>query len=94
MWDPTVMSEIVLEIGATEFRAKCYALLRDVQARRYRKVVITRRGKPIAELGPLTDGTPDLFGAMKGRVFIPPGVDLTEPILEDIPEAESGDEPW
>ena len=88
------MSEAVLEIGTTEFRAKCYALLRDLQARRYDKVVIIRRGKPIAELRPLTNDTSDLFGAMKGRVIIPPGVDLTEPILEDIPEAESGEGPW
>lgn len=88
------MSEVVLEIGTTEFRAKCYALLRDVQAGRYHKVVITRRGKPIAELEPLASRTPDLFGALKGRVLIPPGVDLTEPILEDIPEAESGEGPW
>jgi hypothetical protein len=36
---------------------------------------------------------PDLYGALKGRVIIPPGFDLTEPILEDIPEAESGEGP-
>lgn len=88
------MSEAVLEIGTTEFRANCYALLRDVQARRYDRVMITRRGKPIAELRPLTSETPDLFGAMKGRVYIPPGVDLTEPILEDVPEAEAGERSW
>jgi hypothetical protein len=88
------MSEAALEISTTKFRAKCYALLRDVQARRYHKVVITRWGKPIAELRQLTSDTPDLFGAMKGRVFIPPGVDLTEPILEDVPEAESDERPW
>jgi antitoxin (DNA-binding transcriptional repressor) of toxin-antitoxin stability system len=89
-----VMSEAVLEIGATEFRAKCYALLRDVQARRYRKVVITRRGKPIAELTPGDFGAPDIYGCMEGSVIIPPGVDLTEPVLEDIPEAESGERQW
>jgi hypothetical protein len=86
-----VTSKVVLEIGATAFRAKCYALLRDVQSRRYDKVVINRRGKPIAELGPWTGGTPELFGALNGRVFIPPAGDLTEPVLKDIPEAESGD---
>jgi antitoxin (DNA-binding transcriptional repressor) of toxin-antitoxin stability system len=88
------MSEAVLEIATTEFKARCYVLLQDVQAGRYRKVVITRRGKPIAELRPLAKDVPDLFGAMKGRTIIPPGVDLTQPVLEDIPEAESGEEPW
>ena len=48
----------VLEIDTTSFRAKCYALLRDVQARRYDKVVLTRRGKPIVEFRPLTSDTP------------------------------------
>jgi antitoxin (DNA-binding transcriptional repressor) of toxin-antitoxin stability system len=88
------MSEVVLEIGTTEFRAKCYGLLRDVQARRYHKIIITRRGKPIAELTPGDCEAPDIYGCMKGSVIIPPGVDLTEPILEDIPEAESGEGPW
>ena len=48
----------VLEIDTTKFRAKCYALLRDVQARRYDKVVITRRGKPIIELRQLRSDAP------------------------------------
>jgi hypothetical protein len=86
-----VMSEAVLKIGTTEFRAKCYALLRDVEARRYRKVVITRRGEPIAELTPSDLEVPDIYGCMKGSVIITPGVDLTAPILADIPEAESGE---
>jgi hypothetical protein len=33
---------------------------------------------------------PDRYGCMKGSVIIPSGVDLTEPVLEDIPKAESG----
>lgn len=37
---------------------------------------------------------PDICGFMNGSVIIPPGVDLTEPILEDSPEAESGEGPW
>ena len=40
----------VLEINATEFKAKCLGLFKDLEAHRYGKVVITRRGKPIAEL--------------------------------------------
>jgi antitoxin (DNA-binding transcriptional repressor) of toxin-antitoxin stability system len=88
------MSEVILEIGTTEFRAKYYALLRDIEARRCHKVVITRRGKPIAELTPSDREVPDIYGCMKGSVIIPSDVDLTEPILEDIPDAESGEGPW
>lgn len=81
------MDEQVLEIGATEFKAKCLGLFKDLEAHRYRKVVITRRGKPIAELTQPEHEVPELWGALKGRVTIPPGVDLTQPVLEDVPEA-------
>jgi antitoxin (DNA-binding transcriptional repressor) of toxin-antitoxin stability system len=88
------VNEAVLEINVTEFKAKCLALFKELEARRYDKVVVTRRGRAIAELTPAMDDVPDLYGALKGRVIIPPGVDLTEPILEDIPEAESGEGPF
>jgi antitoxin (DNA-binding transcriptional repressor) of toxin-antitoxin stability system len=88
------VNEAVLEINVTEFKAKCLTLFKALEARRYDKVVVTRRGKAIAELTPARGGVPDLYGALKGRVIIPPGVDLTEPVLEDIPEAESGEGPF
>jgi antitoxin (DNA-binding transcriptional repressor) of toxin-antitoxin stability system len=88
-----MMAEQILEISATEFKAKCLGLFKALEAHRYRKVVITRRGKPVAELTSPDHEVPDLFGCMEGSVIIPPGVDLTEPILEDIPEAESGEGP-
>jgi antitoxin (DNA-binding transcriptional repressor) of toxin-antitoxin stability system len=88
------MTEDVLEIGVTAFKAKCLALFKELEARRLTKVVVTRRGKPIAELAPARTEVPDLFGCMKGSVIIPPGVDLTAPVLEDIPEAESGEGPF
>jgi antitoxin (DNA-binding transcriptional repressor) of toxin-antitoxin stability system len=79
-----------LEISVTDFKAKCLRLFKDLEAQRYRKVVITRRGKPIAELTPPEREVPDLYGCMEGSVIIPPGVDLTKPVLEDVPDAESG----
>jgi antitoxin (DNA-binding transcriptional repressor) of toxin-antitoxin stability system len=88
------MNEAVLEINVTEFKATCLALFKELEARRYDKVVVTRRGRPIAQLTPAVSEVPDLYGALKGRVMIPPGVDLTEPVLEDIPEAESGGGPF
>jgi antitoxin (DNA-binding transcriptional repressor) of toxin-antitoxin stability system len=88
------MSGDVLEINVTDFKAKCLAVFKELEARRYDKVVVTRRGKPIAELSPAPTEVPDPYGCMKGSVIIPPGVDLTEPVLEDIPEAESGEGPF
>lgn len=83
----------MLEIGATEFKAKSLGVFRDLEARRYGKVVITRRGRPIAELTRPEREVPDLFGAMRSSVRIPPGFDRTEPIVEDIAEAEAGEGP-
>jgi antitoxin (DNA-binding transcriptional repressor) of toxin-antitoxin stability system len=88
------MHDTVLEINVTEFKAKCLTLFKELEARRYDKVVVTRRGRPIAQLTPAVNEIPDLYGALKGRVIIPPGVDLTEPVLEEIPEAESGGSPF
>ncbi len=85
------MTEAVLEINVTAFKAKCLQLFKQLEARRYDKVVVTRRGKPIAELTPTPGEVPDIYGALKGRAIIPPDLDLTAPILEDIPEAESGE---
>jgi antitoxin (DNA-binding transcriptional repressor) of toxin-antitoxin stability system len=85
------MSEAVLEISASEFKAKCLALFKELEARRYDKVVVTRRGKPVAQLTPAAREVPDPYGCLAGRAIIPADLDLTAPILEDIPEAESGE---
>jgi antitoxin (DNA-binding transcriptional repressor) of toxin-antitoxin stability system len=90
----SVMTEAVLEISVSQFKAKCLALFKDLEARRYDRVVVTRRGKPIAELMPTSSEVPDIYGALAGRAIIPPDLDLTAPILEDIPEAESGEGPF
>jgi antitoxin (DNA-binding transcriptional repressor) of toxin-antitoxin stability system len=88
------MTEAVLEISASQFKAKCLALFKALEAHRYDKVVVTRRGRPVVELTPASSQVPDLFGSMKGSVIIPPGVDLTDPVLDEIPEAQSGEGPF
>jgi prevent-host-death family protein len=54
-------------IGAGDFKAKCLQLLDDVAARR-ESLVITKRGKPVARLVPISPEMP-LFGAMAGSVL-------------------------
>jgi hypothetical protein len=87
----TRLSEAVLEINVTDFKAKCLALFKELEARRYQKVVVTRRGKAIAELRSAQTEIPDPYGCLAGRAIVPPELDLTAPLLEDIPEAESGE---
>ncbi len=54
-------------IGAGEFKSTCLKLLDDV-ARDRIPLVITKHGKPVAQLVPMPPDT-DLFGAMAGSVL-------------------------
>jgi prevent-host-death family protein len=57
-------------IKASEFKAKCLAVLDEVERTR-QPVVITKRGKPVAELVPhKAQKKPELFGLLKGRLEI------------------------
>lgn len=58
------------EIAASEFKAKCLAILDEVHKTK-RSVRITKFGKPWAELNPVAPKQPkDLFGFMKGKMEI------------------------
>jgi prevent-host-death family protein len=57
------------KIGAGEFKAKCLALLDEVQRQR-KEVLITKRGKPVAKLVPVSECTPSFIGSMKGTMEI------------------------
>jgi prevent-host-death family protein len=56
-------------IKASEFKAKCLALMDEVE-RTGQSVVITKNGKPIAELSPYRQRERNLFGILEGRVSI------------------------
>lgn len=67
------------EITAAEFKAKCLKLMDRVEQNRT-EVVITKRGKPVAKLVPITDEAPALFGFMEGTATIKG--DILEPTGE------------
>lgn len=58
------------EMNATNFKAQCLEVMERV-ARTREEVIITKRGKPIARLLPVTPSkeTP-LFGALKGTFSV------------------------
>jgi prevent-host-death family protein len=56
-------------MAASEFRAKCLALMDEVQAKHI-SVVITKRGKPVAKLVPVEAEKDEIFDFMKGKVRI------------------------
>jgi prevent-host-death family protein len=58
------------EVAISEFKAKCLALLDEVQKTR-QPIRITRRGRPVAEVNPpAPTENRDWIGSMKGKMEI------------------------
>jgi len=77
------MKDDVLNLSASDFKAKCLTVFRDLERRKIRRVIVARRGKPIAELTAPRGKVPELWGCLRGSVSTPRGVDLTEPLLPE-----------
>lgn len=56
------------EIAAGEFKARCLKLLDEVQ-RSGNALTVTKRGRPVAQLVPITTRKA-LFGALRGSVLV------------------------
>lgn len=69
------MKRQVRTIGAGEFKAKCLALLDEV-SESGRPLVVTKRGRPVAEILPVQDA-PSLRGSIvrEGDLISPIGGD-------------------
>lgn len=81
----------VVTVSVTEFKAKCVSLFKDLERRKVSKIIVTRRGRPVAELKPPVGDLPSLFGAHAGSVEIVGDYDLTSPTFEDAAfDAERG----
>ena len=65
-------------MAAGSFKAKCLAVMDEVQAKRV-SVVITKRGKPVAKLVPIETETDDIFGFFVGKGVITG--DIVSPVL-------------
>lgn len=56
-------------IQAGKFKARCLKLM-DKVYRTKKRIIITKRNKPIAQLVPIEEEKASLFGKMKGTVHI------------------------
>jgi prevent-host-death family protein len=77
-----------MDIPAAVFKAECLKLMDEV-ARTGQPVVITKHGKPVAQLVPIPPQSGSLFGYMKNTVRIKG--DIVAPINEEW-SALSGDD--
>jgi len=57
------------QMQASVFKARCLAVMDDVQATG-EPVVVTKRGKPVVKVVPAARDNGDLFGFMVGRMKI------------------------
>ena len=65
-------------VTATEFKAKCLSMLDDI-AQNGGTITVTKRGKPVATVGPAaTPKRRSSRGILKGKVHIPDEVWLTD----------------
>jgi len=69
-------------IAVSAFKPRSLEIIDEVATRKTARVVLTRRGKPVAALVPVETKPYDPWGAMRGMVRVMPGVDLTAPTGE------------
>jgi prevent-host-death family protein len=75
----TMISVKTKTMPAGIFKARCLAVMDEVQAKR-QAVIITKRGKPVAKLVPVEkEEKDDIFGFYKGKIEIKG--DIVSPIL-------------
>jgi len=87
------MRDTGLEITATEFKAKCLQLFDELAERKLDRIVVTKRGRPVAVLFPppeTKEAATALFGCMAGTVEAPPDFDFTSPVLDEELDAAEG----
>ncbi len=79
--------------GAAYFKAHCLEILDQLASRQLTRVLVAKRGKVVAVLSPPDSSEADaaaFHGFMKGSVIVPPGFDLTAPVLDEPLDADRG----
>ena len=61
--------KILKVIAAGAFKAQCLAIMDEVRARKI-TVIITKNGKPVAQLVPVEEEQDGLFGFYAGKLVI------------------------
>jgi len=54
------------KMAAGSFKTNCLAVMDEVQAKR-ETVILTKHGKPVAKLVPVTDDTDDIYDFLAGK---------------------------
>ena len=84
------MKRASIEMPVSEFKTRCLAVFSKLERRQYAKVIVTRHGKPVAEVTPPRSELPELLGALRDSVRVPKGIDLAAAILVERLDARRG----
>jgi prevent-host-death family protein len=82
-----------LEISATDFKAKCLNLFDRLAARKLTRVIVTKHGRPVAQLIPppsAAEEVEQMFGAMRDQIVAPADYDFTAPVIDEPLNAAEG----
>src|SRR5436190_14470354 len=80
-------------LSVTDFKARCFELFDRLTNGSLDCIEVTRRGKVVAVVKPPIPKEQEalaVHGCMAGMAFIAPGVDLTQPVLDEPLEAADG----
>jgi prevent-host-death family protein len=80
-------------VSASEFKAKCLDILDRIRSKEWERVVVTKRGVPVALVVPPPADAGEvarLHGFLRGSVVVPPEIDLTAPVSEEAFAADEG----
>jgi prevent-host-death family protein len=80
-------------VSASEFKAKCLDILDRIRNKELERVVVTKRGVPVAVLVPPPADAAEvaqLHGFLRGSVIVPPDIDLTTPVADEAFAADEG----
>jgi len=66
------------EVPATDFKAHCLELMREVHDRKCNSITVTKRGKPFVRVVPIREETETLYGCLRGLAKV--RGDLTRPL--------------
>lgn len=80
-------------VSASEFKAKCLDILDRIRSKELERVVVTKRGVPMAVLVPppaVAGEVARLHGFLRGSVVVSPEIDLTAPVAGKAFAADAG----
>lgn len=79
------MSAREATLSASDFKARCLEVMRQIEKGELQRVTVTRRGKSVAVLQGVQHEKPykDDFGFMRGLIHLAPDYDPFEQVIEE-----------